>query len=78
MQWRVIGVIKCVVVQDWVLVVVVEDDQGLFQCAVDEVSAAAEAIMDFAAEGVARDVHDTRDIPHGDAGVIDSSKWGVE
>lgn len=57
--------------------VVVERNEGVSQVAVDEVRAAAEGVMDRGPERV-RGIHDTRDAPHRDAGVVDPFERVVE
>ena len=57
--------------------VVVEKNEGVSQVAVDEVSTAAEAVVDDGPERVLC-VCDTRDVPHRDTGMIDALKSYVE
>ena len=59
------------------LVVVVEKNQCVGQVAVDEVSAAAEGVMHHGPERV-RCIHDTRNVPHRNAGVVDPFERVVE
>jgi hypothetical protein len=58
--------------------VVVEKNEGVGQVAVDEVSTAAEGVMDRRPKRVAVDIHDTRDVQNRDAGVVDPFEWVVE
>jgi hypothetical protein len=59
------------------LVVVVEKNEGVNQAAVDEVSTAVEGVMDRGPERVLC-IHDARDVPHCDAGVVDPFERVVE
>jgi hypothetical protein len=56
---------------------VVEKNECVNQGAVDEVSTAAEGVMDHGPERVLR-IHDARDVPHRDAGVVDPCESVVE
>jgi hypothetical protein len=58
-------------------VVVVEKNEGVSQVAIDEVGTAAEGVMDHGPERVLR-IHDARDVPHRDPGVVDPFKRVVE
>jgi hypothetical protein len=59
------------------LVVVVEKNQCVNQVAVDEVSTAAEGVMQHGPERV-RCINDTRDVPHRNAGVVNPFERLVE